>query len=115
MVRMILGAPIMAGTIVCALQTATGPPALALDRWVELTNNARMPIVEIYISHFSSERWDIDILGDDYLMPASSVLVNIDDGAGCRVDFKTVFDDGTTQIRRNVDVCAVERYAFSYR
>jgi hypothetical protein len=111
----ISGYPIMAGTIVCALQTATGPPASALDRWVELTNNTRMIIVEIYLSHVRTERWNIDLLGDDFLAPASSVLVNISDGAGCRFDFKTVFDDGTTQLRRNVDVCAVERYAISYR
>ena len=111
----ILGFPIIAGTIACVLQTATGPPALALDRWIELANNTRMPIVEVYISPTRSELWNIDLLGDDYLAPASSVLVNIDDGAGCRFDFKTVFDDGTTQIHRNVDVCAVERYAISYR
>ena len=111
----ISGLPIMAGTIVCAFQTATGPPASALDRWIELTNNTRMPIVEVYISRGHSELWNIDLLGDDYLAPASSVLVNINDGMGCRFDFKTVFDDGTTQIRRDVDVCAVERYAISYR
>src|SRR4029077_13533190 len=112
----ISGLPIMAASsIIYALQTATGPPASAQDRWIELTNNTRMPIVEIYISHARSDLWNIDLLGDDYLAPASSVLVNIDDGAGCRFDFKTVFDDGTTQIRRNVDVCAVERYAISYR
>jgi hypothetical protein len=111
----ISGLPIMAGSIICALQTATRPPASALDRWIELTNNTRLPIVEIYISHARSERWNIDLLGDDYLAPASSVLVNIDDGAGCRFDFKTVFDDGATQIRRDVDVCAIKRYAISYR
>ena len=111
----ILGFPIIAGTIACVLQTATGPPALALDRWIELTNNTRMPIVEVYISPVHSELWNIDLLGDGYLAPASSVLVNIDDGTGCRFDFKTVFDDGTTQIRRDVDVCAVEKYAISYR
>jgi hypothetical protein len=111
----ISGSPIVTGTIVCALQATTGPPASALDRWVELTNNTRMPIVEVYISRVRSELWDIDLLGDDYLAPASSVLVKIDDGAGCRFDVKTVFDDGTTQIRRNVDVCAVERFAISYR
>jgi hypothetical protein len=105
----------MAGSIICALQTATGPPASALDRRIELTNNTRMPIVEIYISPVRSDRWNIDLLSDDYLAPASSVLVNIDDGAGCRFDFKTVFDDGTTQIRRDVDVCGVEKYAISYR
>lgn len=111
----ISGSPIITGTIIGALQTATGPPASALDRWIELTNNTRMPIVAIYIGHARSDRWNIDLLGDDYLPPASSVLVNIDDGAGCRFDFKTVFDDGTTQVRRDVDVCAVERYAISYR
>ena len=109
------GSPIIAGTIACVLQIATGPPALALDRWIELINNTRMPIVEVYISPVRSELWNIDLLSDGYLAPANSVLVNIDDGNGCRFDFKTVFDDGTTQIRRNVDVCAVERYAISYR
>ena len=111
----ISSSPITAGTIVCALQAATGPPAFALDRWVELTNNTRMPIVEIFISHGRAELWNIDLLGEEYLAPASSVLVNIDDQAGCRFDFKAVFDNGTTQIRRDVDVCAVERYAISYR
>jgi len=111
----ISGSPIIAGTIIGALQTATGPPASASDRWIELTNNTRMPIVEIYIGHARSDRWNIDLLGDDYLAPASSVLVKIDDRMGCRFDFKTVFDDGTTQIRQDVDVCAVERYAISYR
>jgi hypothetical protein len=111
----ISGFPLMAGTIVCALQTATGPPALALDRWIELTNNTRMTIVEVYISRGRSELWNIDLLGDYYLAPANSALVKIDDEAGCRFDVKTVFDDGTTQIRRDVDICAVERYAISDR
>jgi len=107
--------PIMAGSIAYALQSATGPPASALERHIELTNNTRIPIVEIYISPVRSGRWDIDLLGDDFLEPMSSVLVDIDDRMGCRFDFRTVFDDGTTQIRRDVDVCAVERYAISYR
>ena len=107
--------PIIAGSILCALQAATGPPASALDRWVELTNNTRMTIVEICISHVGAQLWNVDLLGNDFLAPASSVSVNIDDAAGCRFDFKTVFDDGTTQIRRNVNVCGVEKYAISFR
>ena len=110
----ISGYTIMAGSILCALQTATGPPASALDRWVELTNNTRMAIVEISISHVGAELWNIDLL-DDFLAPRSSVLVNIDDRTGCLFDFKTVFDDGTTRIRRDVNVCEMERYAISYR
>ena len=73
--------PIMAGSILCALQAATGPPASALDQWVELTNNTRMTIVEIYISHVGAQLWDIDLLGTDFLAPASSVWTSIDDAA----------------------------------
>ena len=105
---------IIAGSILCAAQTATGPPAVAFDRCVELTNNTRMAIVEIYVSRVGAEHWEIDLLGSDILAPASSVSVNIDNSAGCRVDVKTVFDDGATQIRRNVNVC-VEKYAISHR
>jgi hypothetical protein len=107
--------PIIAGSILCALQAATGPPASALDQWIELTNNTRMTIVEIYISHVGAQLWDIDLLGTDFLAPASSVWTSIDDAAGCRLDFKIIFDDGTTQIRRNVNVCGLERYVISFR
>ena len=107
--------PIIAGSILGALQAATGPAAAALDQWVQLTNNTRMTIVEIYIPHVGAQLWDIDLLGTDFLAPASSVWTSIDDAAGCRFDFKTVFDDGTTQIRRNVNVCGVEKYAISFR
>jgi hypothetical protein len=111
----ISGHLIMTGSILCVLQTATGFSAFALDRWIEFTNNTRMAIAEIYISRIGSRLWNVDLLGDDLLAPASSVLVKIDDAGGCRFDLKTVFDDGSTQIRRNVNVCDVERYAISGR
>jgi hypothetical protein len=107
--------PIVVGAMLCALQTATVPPASALDGWVELTNNTRMTIVEIYISLFGAERWNIDLLSDDFLPPASSVRVNVDDRTGCLFDIKTVFDDGTAQLRRGVNICQMERYTISYR
>ena len=98
----IAGYPSIAGSILCALQATTGPPASALDRWVELTNNTRMTIAEICISRVGAQLWNIDLLGTD-------------DAEGCRFDFKTVFDDGTTQIRPNVNVCGVEKYAITFR
>ena len=107
--------PIIAGSILCALQAATGPPASALDQWVQLTNNTRMTIVEIYISHVDAELWDIDLLDTDFLASASFVWTSIDDTAGCRFDIKIVFDDGATQIRRNVNVCGLEKYSTSFR
>jgi hypothetical protein len=55
---------IFAIVILCTLQTATGPPASALNQWIELTNNTRMTIVEIYVSRVDAERWNIDLLAD---------------------------------------------------
>jgi len=55
-------------------------------------------------------------LGDGILPPRSSVLISIDGGTGyCRIDLRAVFDDGTAHLRRDINVCAVERYAISYR
>jgi hypothetical protein len=110
------GSALIAGSIFCALQSATGPPAFALDLQIELSNDTRMPIIEVYASPVGSEGWQNDLLGDDFLAPASSVVIVIDDGRGaCRFDFKTVFDDGTTLIHRDVNLCAIPRYAISRR
>jgi hypothetical protein len=84
-------------------------------RWVELTNNTPMTIVEIYISRVGAQLWNIDLLGAEFLAPVSSVWTSINDAAGCRFDIKIVFDDGTAQIRRNVNVCGLEKYAISFR
>jgi hypothetical protein len=111
----IWGSALRAGSILCVLQT-TGPPASAFGRQLELTNNTRIAIVEIQVARFGTGRWLRDLLGDEILLPAQSLTVEMDDGEGyCRFDFKTVFDDGTMLIRRNVDVCAVERFSVSYR
>ena len=107
---------LVAGSILCLLETATGPPASAFERSIEVTNNTRMAIVEIQIARVGTDRWETDLLGDDILLPAQSLIVDIEDPKDyCRFDFKTVFDDGATLIRQNVDVCAVERFAISYR
>jgi hypothetical protein len=112
----IWGAAIGAGAILCVLEAATGPPASASDRHIEFVNDTRMAIVEIYASPVGIGRWDQDLLGDRILPPANSVLISIAGGTGyCRIDLKAVFDDGTAHIRRDVNVCAVERYAISYR
>jgi len=112
----IWGSALIAASILCVLETATGPPARAFERNVELTNNTRMAIIEIQIARLGTERWGKDLLGENILLPAQSLIVDIDDAKGyCRFDFRTVFDDGATLIRRDVDVCAVERFAISYR
>src|SRR5205809_256551 len=97
--------PIMAGSILCALQTATGPPAAALDQWVKLINNTRVTIVKLTSLTSVPSFGTIDLLGADLLSLDISVLTSIDGVVVCRFYLKIVFDDGTTQIRRNVNVC----------
>jgi hypothetical protein len=112
----IWGSAVTAGSILCAAQTATGPPAAALDRHVQLTNDTRMAIVEIYFAEVGTGRWQNDLLGNEILWPANSVLVNVDDRTGyCRFDLKIVYDDGTGLIRHDVNICRMEGYAISYR
>ncbi|MGB9643888.1 MAG: hypothetical protein WCB44_01930, partial [Stellaceae bacterium] len=63
MVR-IWGSAMIAGSLLGILETATGSPASAFDRRVELTNNTRMAIVEIQIAQIGTGRWERDLLGD---------------------------------------------------
>ena len=63
----ISGTATIAQVVLCALQAATGPPASALDRYIEFTNNTRVTIVEIYASPVGAERWARDLLGDNIL------------------------------------------------
>lgn len=112
----IWGCATVVGSILCAMQAATGPPASALDRRLELTNNTRMAIVEVYIALVGTGRWQQDLLGDDTVPSGSSIELNLNDGTEyCRFDFKAVFDDGTSLVRRDVNLCALQRYAISHR
>jgi hypothetical protein len=107
---------VVTGSVLCALQTSTVPSASALDRHIQIINNTRVVIIEIYLAQVGTDRWQKDLLNDDILEPANSVFLQIDDGTGyCRFDMKTVFDDGTSMIHRNVNMCRMEGFAISYR
>jgi hypothetical protein len=107
---------VIAGSIWGVLEMASGPPASALDRPIELANNTRMAIVEIYAAPVGTGRWRRDLLGDEILPPANSILVNMENTTGnCRFDVKVIFDDGTSLLRRDVNLCELDRYAISYR
>jgi len=109
-------AAVVGVSILCAVGSVTGPPASAFEKYLELTNNTRMAVIEIYAAPVGTGRWQPDLLRDSILPPANSLQVNMDTGgASCRFDFRIVFDDGTSWVRRDLDVCALQRYAISYR
>jgi hypothetical protein len=94
--------------------TTTGPPARGGERHVRLANDARQPIVEIYVSDDGHGGWQGDLLGSDFLMPGGSVFVDLPDRNGnCRVDVKAVLNDGSIHIERGVRICLDDGHAVS--
>ena len=110
-----LGTNLIVAVVLLGLSSATGPTAQALKQRLLLSNTTRMAIVEIHFSNVGTGNWQEDILGQEFLAPNTSLTVDIDDRGGCRLDVETVFDDGTTLIHHDVDVCAAERFAISGR
>ena len=101
----------VSNTVVMALllflfQSAAGAPAYSGKRHLVLTNNTRDPIAELYLSDDRAGNWQEDLLGSEFLLPGKSVSVQIDDRNGnCRVDVKTVFDNGSHLVNRGINAC----------
>jgi len=101
----------MAFGIAAVLSSGT---AFALDRHVTIVNNTSYVIREFYASSVGQDTWEEDILGKDTLDPGDKVRINIDDGTGyCKYDFKAVFDDGDTAVKKNVNVCKIGTFTFN--
>ena len=88
---------VLAASLLFLFQSAAGPPAGSDERRVVLTNNTRQPITEIYVSDDDGvDNWQKDLLGSESLLPGRSVIVDVDDRNGnCKVNIKTVLDDGS--------------------
>ena len=97
-------------------QSATMPPAHSGERHVVLTNNTRERIIEIYVSDDHTDNWQEDLLGLEFLLPGSSVSVNIDDrNDNCRIDVKTVLSNGSSLVYRGVNACLADGHAVLIR
>jgi hypothetical protein len=97
---------VVAASLLFLMEGAGGSLAQGGKRQVLLTNNSRQSIVEIYASDDGGEDWQADLLGTDFLPPGGSVLVDVDDdNDNCRVNLKTVFDDGSDHINLGLRVC----------
>jgi len=97
---------VVAASLLFLFQSANVPPAQSGDRNVVFTNDARERIIEIYVSDDGTDNWHEDLLGSEFLLPGSSVSVDVDDRNGnCRVDVKTVLDNGSGLVNRGVNAC----------
>ena len=87
--------------------------AIAANRHVDIVNDTGMTMSEFYASATGTDDWEEDILGSDTLAVGEVFDIDIDDGTGaCKFDFKAVFTDGTSHVRRAVDVCKISTFTY---
>jgi hypothetical protein len=107
---------VVAASLLFLFTSVTVPPAHCGERHVVLTNNSRETIIEIYVSDDRTDNWQEDHLGLEFLLPGSSVSVDVDDRNGnCRVDVKTVLSNGSSLVYRGVNACYAEAHAVLIR
>jgi hypothetical protein len=107
---------VVAASLLFLSQSPAGPPAHSANGHVILTNNTRQPIVEIYVSDDGADYWQEDLLGSEFLLPGRSLFLDVDDRNGnCRVDVKTVLDNGSDLVKRGVNACLADGHAISIR
>ena len=88
--------------------------ASAANRHVDIVNKTGKTLSEFYASNTGSDDWEEDILGSDILEDGEVFDIDIDDGTGaCKFDFKAVFTDGSSHVRRNVDVCSISKFTYT--
>ena len=79
---------------------------------LDLVNRSHGTVRSFFVSAAGTEHWKEDLLGRRGLLPNHFVQLDLDDTAGaCRFDLKVVFNDGTSVVYRNVDICKLRTYA----
>src|SRR5215469_17122343 len=107
---------VVAASLLILSQNAAGPSAHSGGPHVIVNNNTRQRIVEIYVSDDRANHWQEDLLGSEFLLPGQSVFFEVNDRNGnCRVDVKTVLDNGSDLISRGVNACLADGHAIAVR
>ena len=105
----IIAALVVTGFLAVSASTA----ASAANRHVDIVNDTGKTMSEFYASATGTDDWEEDILGEDTLDNGGVFDIDIDDGTGaCKFDFKAVFTDGTSHVRRAVDVCKISSFTY---
>ena len=100
-------------TVAGFLAVSAFSPANAANRHVDIVNDTGMTMAEFYASATGADDWEEDILGSDTLANGEVFDVDIDDGSGaCKFDFKAVFTDGSSHVRRAVNVCSISTFTY---
>lgn len=95
-------------------QSPNGPGANAPagEREVAVVNRSKRVVNELYVSLSSADQWGDDRLGDDTLDPGKTYRVKLGRLRDCEFDVQVVYDDGSHEEARKVNVCRSKQYAF---
>ncbi len=96
-----------------ALVLASAISASAENRWMSISNQTGVTMMEFYASNQGSNSWGRDWLGSQVLESGYYQDMNFDDGSGyCMWDFKAIFADGDSVESRGVNVCVESQWVF---
>ena len=110
------GEPMIRTMFVLLAMAAGGTAAQArhVTHDLDLVNRSRATVASFFASNTGADHWDVDLLARHGLQPNHFVQLDLDDQAGaCHYDFKMVLTDGSTVIRRNVNVCERRIYTLT--
>jgi hypothetical protein len=97
------------------MAVAGGAQADTCCRGLVLINHAHAPVSAFYVSAAGGNMGVTNLLEGANLRQNHYVELNLNDATGyCRFDFKTVYADGTSEIRRNVDACTFNKYELNH-
>lgn len=97
------------------LLSAAASPAIASDEVLHIKNRTGYTISEIYIAPTTTDNWEEDVMTDDVL--ETNTAVNIDFSRSedtCKWDLKAVYEDKTSAVLRNIDLCKISTITLFY-
>ncbi len=82
---------------------------------LELINHAHAPVAAFFVSTAGGNLAVTNLLEGSNLQQNHYVELDLTDTTGyCRFDFKAVYADGTSEVRRNVDACTFNKYELKH-
>jgi hypothetical protein len=89
-------------------------PASA-EEVLKINNRTGYTISEIYIAPNSSDNWEEDVMGDQTLETDTSLNEDFSRSADtCKWDLKAVYDDKTSAVWHNIDLCKISTISLFY-
>ena len=97
----------------CEPVTTTTTTVISPNKNVIIRNNTGRTIWRFYGSPVNVNGWEEDILGSNTLAAGSALNVDFTDGRSiCNYDMKAEFQDGSSLVKNNINVCTVSSVSF---